>query len=248
MVVFFWLYRKFDFIPCATSLAYYMNCLTSPGIPHSEDEKHRAQIVLNVSSCSDAQLWEQFTLGNKDAFDTIYDRHFQLLCYYGDRICEDKGLVEDVVQDLFIYLWTKKERLGKTNAIKFYLFRCLRRKLMRALTQQKRRTDRHTVLEINDHRFQLSLQRSSRLPLEEKELQDKLAAALGRLTDRQKEAIYLRFYNNLSFQEVASIMDLEVRSVYNLIGRTLAILRGELRHHEPSTAWLVSFLLLFVGY
>ena len=224
-----------------------MNSLKSPGIPHSEDEKHQAKIALDVSSCTDAQLWEQFTLGNKSAFDTIYDRYFQLLCCYGDRICDDKSLVEDVVQDLFIYLWTRKERLGATPAIKFYLFRCLRRKLIRVLTQQKRRTDHHVVLEIEGRRFQLSLQRSSMLPLEDSELRDKLAAALGQLTDRQKEAIYLRFYNNLSFQEVASIMDLEVRSVYNLIARILAILKGELRHDELSAAWLISLLLLFVG-
>lgn len=223
-----------------------MNCLTRPDIPHSENRKHGAPIAIDVSSCSDAQLWEQFTLGNKAAFDTIYDRHFQSLCGYGDRICEDKGLVEDVVQDLFIYLWTKKERLGATNAIKFYLFRCLRRKLIRALTQSKRRADRYTVLEVDDHRFQRSAQQSSE-PSPEEELRDQLEAALGRLTDRQKEAIYLKFYNNLSFQEVAAIMDLEVRSVYNLVGRTIAILRGELRHPEPSAAWLIPFLILVLG-
>ena len=203
-------------------------------------------IAVDLSSCSDAQLWEQFRLGNKDAFDSIYDRHFQVLCWYGDRICEDKGLVEDVVQDLFIYLWTRKKRLGKTNAIKFYLFRCLRRKLLRVLAQRKRRPDQLEVLEIDEHRFQLSLQKSTDLPFEENEF-SKLTAALTRLTDRQKEAIYLRFYNNLSFQEVASIMDLEVRSVYNLIARTLTILRGELRQRELSVAGLISILLLLVG-
>ena len=222
-----------------------MNGLTRPGIPHSENEPNPL-IAADVSFCSDARLWEQFTLGNKAAFDTIYDRHFQSLCTYGDRICDDKGLVEDVVQDLFIYLWTRKERLGQTNAIKFYLFRCLRRKLMRVLTQQQRRPDRYALLETDDHRFQLSLQRSSELPLEE-ELRDQLEAALAQLTNRQKEAIYLRFYNNLSFQEVAAIMDLEVRSVYNLVGRTIAILRGELRHPVPSAAWLVALLILALG-
>ena len=222
-----------------------MNCLTRPDTPHSDDG-HGAPIAINASACSDTQLWEQFTLGDKAAFDTIYDRHFQSLCCYGDRICEDKGLVEDVVQDLFIYLWTRRERLGATSAIKFYLFRCLRRKLIRTLAQSKRRADRHMVLKANDPRFQLSLQEPSGLLLEE-ELQGKLEAALARLTDRQKEAIYLRFYNNLSFQEVAAIMELEVRSLYNLVGRTIKILRGELCHPEPSAAWLIPLFMLGLG-
>ena len=222
-----------------------MNCLTRLDTPHSDDG-HGAPIAINASACSDTQLWEQFTLGDKAAFDTIYDRHFQSLCCYGDRICEDKGLVEDVVQDLFIYLWTRRERLGATSAIKFYLFRCLRRKLIRTLAQSKRRPDRHMVLKANDPRFQLSLQEPSG-PLLEEELQGKLEAALARLTDRQKEAIYLRFYNNLSFQEVAAIMELEVRSVYNLVGRTIKVLRSELCHPEPSAAWLIPLLILGLG-
>ena len=199
----------------------------------------------DLSCGSDARLWDQFRGGNKNAFDIIYDTFFQSLCSYGDRICTDKSLVEDVVQDLFIYLWTKKERLGKTNSIKFYLFCCLRRRLMRVLAQEKRTSGLHAVLEPDRYHFRISLKESSTPSLEEEALRTKLTSALNRLTERQREAIYLKFYNDLSFLEVATIMDIEVRSVYNLIGRTLALLRAVLRPKEPSATTLTSLFLFF---
>lgn len=198
--------------------------------------------ITNATSYSDAPLWEEFKVGSKEAFDEIYEKFFQPLCSYGDKICPDKSLVEDVIQDVFIHLWTKKENLGSTSTIKFYLFLCLKRRLLRVLSQEKKRP--HTISDV--YRFDLTLKVSPDVPSEAEEMQVRLADALKQLTNRQKEVIYLKFYNNLSFQEVASIMGIEVRSVYNLIARTIDILRTDLRHSELSAPSLLSFIFLFL--
>ncbi|MEQ9440871.1 MAG: sigma-70 family RNA polymerase sigma factor [Cyclobacteriaceae bacterium] len=222
-----------------------MNYLSAHNHHHLDEQYEPTETALD--NCSDTLLWEQFRQGNKAAFDCIYDRLFQTLCSYGDKICDDKSLVEDTIQDLFIYLWTKRTRLGKTNAIKFYLFRCLRRNLIRAMSREKKRPDPFSVVEKYHCHFQLSLKKSSAPAFEENELRDKLTRALHRLTDRQKEAIYLKFYNNLSFQEVAAVMEIEVRSVYNLIGRTIDILRADVQHFEvPASTLLIPFILSFL--
>ncbi len=207
----------------------------------------RQKLYMNMYSLgkayeqiSDAQLWEYFREGDKKAFDLIYDRHFQSLCWYGDKICQDKALVEDVVQDLFIYLWTRRIQLGPTDAIKFYLFRCLRRKLLRTMEQEGKR------LANSSENMDFALELSSIIEVNTEEEERKLkllAGALHRLTDRQREAIYLKFYNNLSFQEVATVMNIEVRSLYNLIGRTIDILREDFK--ENKALEMVSFTLIF---
>ena len=213
---------------------------------HSENssvykQKEKA-IIVNADGHSDALLWEKFKAGSKEAFDEIYEKFFQPLCSYGDKVCPDKSLVEDVVQDVFIHLWKKKEGLGGTNTIKFYLFLCLKRRLLRVLSQEKKRP--HTISDV--YRFDLMLKLPPDVSPEAEEMQIRLATALKQLTDRQKEAIYLKFYNTLSFQEVASIMDIEVRSVYNLIGRTIDILRADLKHSKLSASSLLSFIFLFL--
>ena len=216
--------------------------------PYMHEMKYQSQRRVHshagndLAGCEDAALWDRFRHGNKAAFDLIYERYFQVLCSYGDKFCKDTQVVEDVVQELFIYLWTRKADLGKTVAIKYYLFLCLRRKLLRKLTQENRR---NSILSSHENfcSFDLTLQKDPSTFLESEELLKNLAKALDKLTDRQKEAIYLKFYNNLSFQEVALVMGIEVRSSYNLISRSLEALKTNMRPKAVSPT-LVKALLL----
>jgi RNA polymerase sigma factor (sigma-70 family) len=63
----------------------------------------------------------------------------------------------------------------------------------------------------------------------EVERNKKLTHSLHSLTKRQREAIFLKFFNQLSYHEVAVIMDLHVDSVYNLISKSIDILRKKLK-------------------
>ena len=86
----------------------------------------------------DAIVWDTFRSGNRKAFDYIFHRHIRLLYTYGSRISVDQGLVEDCIQDLFIDLWNKRESLGNTDNVKFYLLTSLRRRKVRRLASDKR--------------------------------------------------------------------------------------------------------------
>ncbi|WPP51810.1 RNA polymerase sigma factor [Catalinimonas niigatensis] len=199
----------------------------------------------SLSCSSEAELWDEFRMGRKEAFDQIYEQFFDTLCTYGDKFCRDKNVVEDVVQELFIYLWSKKENLGSTKTIKYYLFLCLRRRLVRVLKQEQKRSITFTALAGDANRFHLTLKDNMVSP-EHEEMLAKLSYAIQKLTDRQREAVYLKFYNNLSFQEVSSIMELEVKSLYNLISRTLDILRSDLQEEEISGTLVDSLIIPFL--
>ena len=58
---------------------------------------------------------------------------------------------------------------------------------------------------------------------------ERLRNSIRSLTKRQREAIFLKFFNELSYHEVASIMEMRVDSVYNLISKTIDILRSKLK-------------------
>ncbi|QNF34094.1 hypothetical protein HUW51_15695 [Adhaeribacter swui] len=78
----------------------------------------------------DAVLWEEFKGGNYNSFTVIYQNYIQVLYSYGLQVIKDPELVEDCIQDLFIYIWDNKNTLGKTENIKFYLFKALRRRIV----------------------------------------------------------------------------------------------------------------------
>ena len=79
------------------------------------------------------QLWSAFKNGDFSAFTQIYQRYIQPLYNFGSKITSDRALIEDCIHDLFVELWKSHSRLGEVNHIQFYLFKGLKRKVLRAL-------------------------------------------------------------------------------------------------------------------
>jgi RNA polymerase sigma factor (sigma-70 family) len=77
----------------------------------------------------------------------------------------------------------------------------------------------------------------------QKEQSEKLQQSLVTLSKRQREAIFLKFYNDLSYSDIASIMDLQVDSVYNIISKAIESLRHKLKAVVFSTLGTILIFL-----
>ncbi|MDF9799358.1 RNA polymerase sigma factor (sigma-70 family) [Catalinimonas alkaloidigena] len=91
----------------------------------------------NAQATQDTDLWQRFKEGSEEVFIAIYRSYFQLLYAYGHQFTVDTNMVEDCIQELFIALRVKREKLKYTNSIKFYLFKALRNRLLRKLSRKK---------------------------------------------------------------------------------------------------------------
>ena len=176
------------------------------GIPHAQDT-------------ADCQLWRSFKAGDKQALSAIYQAHFASLYNYGLKISRSEELVEDCIQDLFIELWKNRQRLGPTNAIRPYLYTCLRRKLVDALNAADRKLVAYQGQEHAAFAFEASHEANIILDQISRAQKERLAAAINALTKRQREIIFLRYYENLSFPEIATIMGLHIDSAYVLLSQ-----------------------------
>lgn len=178
-------------------------------------------IRLHPDYFDEEALWNSFRTGDDKAFIVIFERYGQVLYNYGCKIVKDQELVRDNVQDLFFELFRKRKRLGRTDAIKFYLFRSLRRKLVRTQTGISRIS---SLLLDSDA---ITISHESAL-IEEQTFEERrilLESRLSRLTNRQKEAVFLRYYEELSYDKIAEIMGVRKQAVYNLINQSIQILR-----------------------
>lgn len=177
------------------------------------------------SLLSDQELWQAFRLGDRTAFSQIYRQYLQSLYNYGMKVAEDADLVEDCIQELFIYLWKSRENLGNTDAIKFYLFKSLRRRIVMCQEESLRYSKKKISASESQESAQYSHEQFLVRRQLEEEQQYQLQLSLNGLTKRQREAITLRFYDNLSFQEVAEVMSLSIKSTYNLVSKALDALK-----------------------
>lgn len=159
------------------------------------------------------------------AFEVIYQTHVSSLLAYGKRLCRDHDQVSDVVQDVFVDIWTRRATLQSLHTIRYYLFRIMRNKLAR-LRQ-------NTALSMDDGQTPPSddlLTPSIELLITQQETDQhqvsQLNQAIAQLPDRQREAIMLAFYHDLENDEIAGLMGINHQSVINHLNRALASLRG----------------------
>ncbi len=190
-------------------------------------------------------LWVLFRTGNQSAFEKIIKSHYHILLNYGTRFCKDEELIKDTLQDLFFSLWQSRLRISDTISVKNYLLKSLRRKLLREIHKNKQTTH---LRELHfDAGFKMVLPVDHNVILQEKltELSFKVRDVLEKLSPRQQEVIYLRFYIDANLDEIAEIMDLNQQSVYNLLHEALKRFKGL----SSPDYFSVSFsLLLFLAF
>ncbi|WP_373495979.1 RNA polymerase sigma factor [Aquiflexum sp.] len=174
---------------------------------------------------SDTSAWNAFRLGNESAFIFIYERYFNILYEYGFRIISDSSVVKDALQDMFINLRERRQYLGDTDDIKFYLFKCLKRRLIKdhAAWQAKK----NGLEEISEGiHFTLSFESQLIDQQLTKEKITKLNAAIAQLSSRKREIIYYSFYEGLSYLQIQEIMGLEnQQTTRNLMYKAIKYLR-----------------------
>ena len=172
---------------------------------------------------ADSLLWNDFIKGNEDAFRLIYTNHVQSLFKYGCQFTHDEALIKDCIHDVFIDLSKYRTRLGTTNNIKLYLFKTLKRKIFSSLVEGK-------FLETIDQEklpfhYDISVEEEMVTNEFEQQRLQHLEKAMTTLSERQKEAIYLKFVSDLNYQELSKVMHLNNQSARNLVFRGLEKLR-----------------------
>ncbi|MGB3586363.1 MAG: RNA polymerase sigma factor [Tunicatimonas sp.] len=183
-------------------------------------------------------LWEELRLGKHASFEKVYHLTFPQLYQYGCKITSS-DLVEEAIQELFITIWNNRDKIPQVSYPVAYLFRALRNRLLNQISAKKT----HQVVSLDqlpDFNYQL------RDETQKDEQSFALQEAINKLSFRQREVIYLLYFNDLSASEVAEALSLKVRTVYNTAHSAMESLRAHL-DKESLLFYLipVSILCLF---
>lgn len=169
--------------------------------------------------------WKAFKQGDRTAYAELLDHYYPLLLHYGLRLNNDRHFVKDCLHDLFVEIWNQRERLDDVRSVKAYLLLSLRQKLIK---ERKRLSWFRNADEISDD-YTVEVQFAIETYLVQHEVQHenlkKLQHHLERLTKRQREAIYLRFYQELEYDDIARLMAINYHSAVNLVYESLRMLR-----------------------
>ncbi|AEI49064.1 RNA polymerase sigma factor [Runella slithyformis] len=199
----------------------------------------------SLPNFDEALVWDCFRDGDKKAFTEIYERFAKVLYNYAYKLTHDSQVAQDAVQELFVEIWEARERLSATDSIRFYLYRSLRRKIHRSY-QTEWRAD---LSALQDHEVPDTLLWPSiedmTITAESLEANIKwLKSQLEQLSAREYEALQLRFYDGLDYDQIADILQINDQSARNLITRAIQ----RLRRNIPDSLLHVLLYSLFQSY
>ena len=184
-------------------------------------------------------LWESFRKGDKDAFAALFREYYGTLYRFGNKFTTDTELLEDCIQELFIELWQAKTQTPVLS-VKAYLLKSLKYKLLKAFRKNGK------ILPIHDNGdmpFELSHETFLIHQQESDQRRQEVIRALERLSHRQKEIIYLKYYQNLSYEEVSEIMNINYQVARNLLYQAIK----SLKHMLAGPLDFFLFFLLAAG-
>jgi RNA polymerase sigma factor (sigma-70 family) len=180
-------------------------------------------------------LWQQIRNGDKNGLEGLYLKYSRELYSLGMSIKQDKSFIKDCIHDVFLSVWNTRNRLGNTDNIKLYLFKCLSNKIYREVGKDKKR---YSPYSLEDYQEVWAVDGISPEALEgqtEELKKRKLSLALEKLPLRQREIIQYLFFDNQSYEAISQIMGLNLQSAYTLAWKAINNLKKS----------MVSLLLFF---
>ena len=203
-----------------------------------------------LAKASHSETWTQLQKGNQQALLALYDRHYIGLLNYGIKLTGNRELTRDCITQILLRLWDNRAKLPPVENVRSYLLTCLRRELIGELKGESARMNRNLIV-------QRSLT-DAELPYEEyliesqtnKVLREKLMKAFEKLTEREKELLRLRFFEDLDYDEIAAQCSITKRTAYNIIHTAIKTLKADFNYQSSfnliykTAAWIIAILSL----
>jgi RNA polymerase sigma-70 factor (ECF subfamily) len=192
-------------------------------------ERHASTADMNERS---AELLERFRRGDEDAFEAIFREYATQLCTFALHFTRSRDLATEVVHDVFLLVWERRERLDVRTNLRAYLYKATRNRALEVARRDTffRRWAERTSRE-QEHDDSARLTPTPHEQLERDERAAALQRAIDALPERRRMVLLLRWRDGLQNAEVAELMGISVKTVENQITQALRVLREQLFEH-----------------
>lgn len=172
------------------------------------------------------------------SFKIVFDQYYNALCNYALTFLKEPAACEDVVQEVFVRIWEKRQDIISSDTIRFYLFAAVRNNCLTYLQKEKKAA----IVELNDYDAAEEPTTFLHEANPETDYKAQLADAMEKLPPKCREVFLLSRMSKQSYKEIADTLDISVKTVENQIGKALKILRAFVK--EKKIFLLISIFII----
>lgn len=187
---------------------------------------------------SDAEIFSKIKKGDEIAFSHLFDTFYTPLCFFSSKYTNDMDLSRSLVQQIFVDLWTKRMTIDVERSLKSYLYTSVKNKSIDYL-RQKSRT--HSISENIE-----SIDRLKQIPfydlIEEAELNERINRSINKLPGNCRKIFQLSRFEGMKYLEIASELNISVKTVEMQMGIALKRLRESLSDYKVFNLFSITFL------
>jgi RNA polymerase sigma-70 factor, ECF subfamily len=173
-------------------------------------------------------------------FEIIFKKYYQRLCFYARKFVDDDAIAKDIVQDVFMNLWDRKEIIELEIVLRAYLFRSVYNRCLNHLGHKKLADKHHE--QINKELKQIEIEYYSSTENQEHslfELELKIDTAIESLPPQCRNVFEMSRLKGLKNREIATELNISIKVVEKHISKALIILRENLVEY-------LSLILIFI--
>lgn len=176
-----------------------------------------------------SKLWSEVCMGNQRSYSLIHQKLYRVLYAYGNRMLNDDELTDDLIQEMFIKLWLRRESIGPIGNVKGYFLAVMRSVCLDSIKSRGVVEAKRSNIEF----FDLEISIEEEITQREATLKQRrvIEFALNRLPVRQQEIMRLRFFEGMNCAEIGTMTGIKYQSVVNHMYRAVQTLR-ELYNRE----------------
>jgi RNA polymerase sigma-70 factor, ECF subfamily len=180
--------------------------------------------MSDLGGANKRELVERLRAGDQEAFETVFRSHYAALADYAKGLVRSADAAEDVVQEVFVALWTQRERLTTPDNLVAYLYRSVRNRGLNFLRHERL----VTLWQTKQAALEPAQSPAADKYTERAEITEAIRAAAATLSPRCREVFELSRSRGLTYPQIAETLGISIKTVETLMSRALKAVRVRL--------------------
>lgn len=174
---------------------------------------------------SSSTIFENIRNGDETAFNALFDQHYTALCFFASKYLNDMDLSRSLVQELFVNLWEKREKLNIKQSVKSYLYTAVKNRAIDFLRSVK---EKEPLSENIDNWQQTPFHDL----IEESELNERINKSINTLPSKCREVFVLCRFEEMKYLEIAKELGISIKTVEMHMSHALKKIRSDLSDYQ----------------